>query len=229
MTRQKSKKVQKEPINRHSFIKPIIVVDLCSGHRSHNFYIRTMMIRNFNDEAVFEVLYKKYWDLLLRFAKKYINDKQTCKEVVQELFITLHVKRDQLTINVSLSSYLYRSLRNKIINHLRNESVYKKHIAIAGKKYSIISVGNEAEYWMDMIDLQREISCCLRKMPDKYRDVYVLAMQKDKTVKTTAALLQRSVPTVERQLRIAIRLMQEYLNKHKAYLQFLIPIICQLL
>jgi RNA polymerase sigma-70 factor (ECF subfamily) len=178
-----------------------------------------MMIQNFNDEAIFEVLYKKYWDLLLGFARKYINDGQTCKEVVQELFITLHVKRDQLTINVSLTSYLYRSLRNKIINHLRNESVYRKHIAIAGKKYAIISVGNEAEHWMDMLDLEREIGCCLSSMPDKYRDVYVLTMQKANTVKTTAALLHRSVPTVERQLRVAIRLMQEYLNKHNVNLQ----------
>lgn len=177
------------------------------------------MIRNFNDEAVFEVLYKKYWDLLLCFARKYISDGQTCKEVVQELFITLHVKRDQLTINVSLSSYLYRSLRNKIINHLRNESVYKRHVAMAGKKYSIISVGNDAEHWMDLIDLEREIGDCLSKMPDKYRDVYVLTMQKANTVKMTAAMLNRSVPTVERQLRIAIRLMQEYLNKHKIHLQ----------
>ena len=90
---------------------------------------------------------------------------------------------------------------------------------MAGKRYSIISVGNEAEYWMDVLDLEREIDCCLNTMPDKYRDVYVLTMKESRTVKTTAALLQRSVPTVERQLRIAIRLMQEYLNKHNVHLQ----------
>ena len=177
------------------------------------------MMQDFNDAAVFEVLYKKYWDLLLCFAKKYINDRQTCKEVVQELFITLHVKRDQITINVSLSSYLYRSLQNRIINHLRNESVYKRHIAMAGKKYNIISVGNDAEHWMDLLDLERQVDCCLNNMPDKYRDVYILTIQKANTVKMTAAILQRSVPTVERQLRVAIRLMREYLNKHQARLQ----------
>jgi len=90
---------------------------------------------------------------------------------------------------------------------------------MAGKKYSIISVGNDAEQWMDMIDLERQIGCCLNNMPDKYRDVYVLTMQKDNTVKMTAAMLKRSVPTVERQLRVAIRLMREYLNKHKVSLQ----------
>jgi RNA polymerase sigma factor (sigma-70 family) len=178
-----------------------------------------MIVHDFSDEAVFDVLYKKYWESLLNFAKKYINDRQTCKEVVQELFITLHVKRDQLTINLSLSSYLYRSLRNRIINHLRNESVYKRHVAMAVKKYSIISVGNDVEHWMDMLDLEQQIGCCLNTMPDKYREVYVLTMQKANTVKTTANMLKRSVPTVERQLRVALRLMQEYLNKYKVNLQ----------
>jgi len=37
MTPQKTKKVQKELINRHRFIIPIIVVDLCVGSPSHNF------------------------------------------------------------------------------------------------------------------------------------------------------------------------------------------------
>jgi RNA polymerase sigma-70 factor (ECF subfamily) len=188
-----------------------------------------MIIHDFSDEAVFVVLYKRYWESLLCFAKNYLNDRQTCKEVVQELFITLHVKRDQLTINVSLSSYLYRSLRNKIINHLRNESVYKKHIAVAGKKYNIITVSNDAEHLMDVVDLERQIGCCLDKMPGKYREVYVLTMQKANTVKMTAVILQRSVPTVERQLRVAIRLLQEYLNKYKVQLQCLIPVIYQVL
>jgi RNA polymerase sigma factor (sigma-70 family) len=73
-----------------------------------------MKITDFKDDAVFDVLYKRYWETLLSFAKKYIDDRETCKEIVQELFITLHVKRNNLTIKVSLSSYLYRSLRNKI-------------------------------------------------------------------------------------------------------------------
>lgn len=37
MTHQKTNNLQKEPNNRHRFIKPIIVVDLCSGRPLHNF------------------------------------------------------------------------------------------------------------------------------------------------------------------------------------------------
>jgi RNA polymerase sigma factor (sigma-70 family) len=174
---------------------------------------------NFKDDGTFEVLYKNYWESLLGFARKYIADRETCKEIVQELFIALHLKRNKLTIHVSLSSYLFRSLRNKIINHLRNESVYKKHLAVAGRWYATGEAGNEAEQWMAVYDLEKQIISCLNKMPVKYREVYILTMQKMYTAKMTAAILQRPVATVERHLRIAIRLLQEHLNKCRVHLQ----------
>jgi len=178
-----------------------------------------MRIHDFKDDAVFEILYKKYWEELLIYAKKYITDRETCKEIVQELFITLHLKRDKLSINVSLSSYLFRSLKNKIINHLRNESVYKKHLAVAGRSYVKLAAGNDAEQAMAVSDLEKQIFFCLNKMPAKYREVYILAMQNACTAKKTAEILQRPLPTVERQLRIALRLVQEHLNKYRVYLQ----------
>jgi RNA polymerase sigma-70 factor (ECF subfamily) len=129
------------------------------------------------------------------------------------------VKRNHLTIKASLSSYLFRSLRNKIINHLRNESVYKKHIALLGQAHAAVTTANEAELWIDATDLERQIIYCLNKMPPKYREVYLLVINDANPVKETAGILHRPVATVERQLRVALRLLQEHLVKYKARLQ----------
>src|ERR1700754_1749523 len=80
-----------------------------------------------NDSAAFTALYQKYWPVLTHLASGYVEDKDTCKEIVQELFVTLYRKRSALKINVSLSSYLYVSLRNKIRNHIRHQSVDNRH------------------------------------------------------------------------------------------------------
>jgi RNA polymerase sigma-70 factor (family 1) len=176
-------------------------------------------IIDFKDEAIFNVLYKKYWETLLSFAKKYIDDRETCKEIVQELFITLHVKRNHLTINVSLSSYLYRSLHNKIINHLRKESVYKKHVSVAGQLSAAITAGNEGEHWMAVNELEKQINSYLNAMPVKYRRVYALAIEEGNSVKEMASLLQLPVTTVDRQLRVALRMLKEHLRGYKVYLQ----------
>jgi RNA polymerase sigma-70 factor (ECF subfamily) len=174
-------------------------------------------IINLTDDRTFDYLYEKYWDRLLNFAGKYVDDRETCKEIVQELFISLHVKREQLHIQVSLTAYLYSSLRNKILNHIRNESVYKKHIAMAGQSLNAIQTGNEVENFLDEQELEREIFICLNKLPAKYREVFILNKQEAYTLKKTAEILQRPVNTVEKQLRKAVRHVQEYLRRRKAY------------
>jgi RNA polymerase sigma-70 factor (ECF subfamily) len=171
---------------------------------------------NLEDEGTFDILYKKYWELLLNFAGRYIADKDTCKEIVQELFIKLHCKRRQLTINVSLTAYLYSSTRNKIINHLRNESVYKKHVAVAGKAMHALTPINDIDQLMDVNDLEKEIFYCLNKMPARQREVYVLVKQEACPLKKAAEMLNRPVETVEKQLRKAVRLVQAHLNRKMA-------------
>jgi RNA polymerase sigma factor (sigma-70 family) len=178
--------------------------------------------KNLDDDAIFDILYKKYWEQLLAFAKKYIADRETCKEIVQELFIAIHLKRNKISINVSFSAYLFRSMRNKIINYLRKESIYKKHVLMAGKSFTGITACNDAEQWMDVHDLEQQIIRCLHKMPGKYREVYVLAMQKTNSIQQTAEILQRPVATVERQLRVSVRLIQEHLNKYRLLLLILL-------
>src|SRR5688500_7689526 len=155
------------------------------------------------DERTIEILYSKYWDPLLNFAGKYISDKDTCKEIVQELFITLHLKRGQLTIKVSLASYLYGSIRNKIMNHLRKESIYKKHMAGMGKDINEPTPINDIGQLMDVTDLEKEIFCCINLMPDRYREVYVLIKLQACSLKKTAEMVNRPVQTVQRQLRKA--------------------------
>ena len=170
---------------------------------------------NLEDKGTFELLYKKYWEPLLNFTGKYISDKDTCKEIVQELFITLHLKRRQITINVSFTSYLYSSTRNKILNHIRNESVYKKHVAVAGKAILAHTPINEIEQLMDVNDLKKEIFYCLNKMSAKHREVYVLIKQEAYSLKMVAEMLKRPVETVEKQLKKAVWLVQGHLNRCK--------------
>ena len=174
-------------------------------------------IINLKDNKTFDYLYEMYWERLLNFAGKYVDDRETCKEIVQELFISLHVKREQLHIQVSLTAYLYSTLRNKILNHLRNESVYKKHIARAGQTLKDRQAGNEVQDLLDGQELEKEIFICLNKMPAKYREVFILNKQKAYTLKKTAEILQRPIDTVEKQLRKAVRQVREHLRRRKAY------------
>lgn len=168
---------------------------------------------NTGDSAVFSQLYQQYWSSLLDFAESYIPDSDTCKEIVQQLFITLYIKGSHLNIHVSLRSYLYGSLRNKILNHLRNRSTYMRHIRGASRVNVQDGGDNQVEEFIDMRELKKKINNCLDRMPVKCREVYVLHKQQQYTLKKTSEILQRPVDTVEKQLRRAIHLLRDYLSE----------------
>lgn len=53
----------------------------------------------------FEALYERYWDKLLQKAYARLLNIEDAQEVVQELFINLWERRDNLVIKTSLSIY----------------------------------------------------------------------------------------------------------------------------
>jgi RNA polymerase sigma-70 factor (ECF subfamily) len=165
------------------------------------------------DDRVFNILYQKYWPSLLNFAENYIEDRDTCKEIVQELIIALYTRRSRLTIHISLSSYLYSSLRNKILNHLRDRSTYNRHIKRASRINGRGTEDNQVEEFINLMELRKKIDCCLGKMPVKCREVYLLHKQHQYTLKKTSEILCRPVDTVEKQFRKAIHLLRDQLSE----------------
>ena len=172
-----------------------------------------LMLLQQNDDYVFVLLYKRYWSELMRLAEPFLEDTDTCQEIVQELFVTLYNKREKLHIKISISAYLYVSLRNRIRNHIRNRSTYNRHIGLFKR---LCTPGtNDVEQTVSRNELQREIMVCLSGMPEKYRQVYLLYNEGRCPLKEIATLLGRPVDTVEKQFRKAVFLLRQHLTFFK--------------
>jgi RNA polymerase sigma-70 factor (ECF subfamily) len=161
------------------------------------------------DDNAFEVLYKQYWPLLLNFARQYIEDRQTCEEIVQDLFVQLYVRGISVKLKHTLKSYLLVALRNRIFNYLRNRAVYKKHVTNAAKKK--VSSQNNVEQSIYLKELQKSIFKSLRQMPARCSEVYLLK-QEQLTVNQISQALNRPTDTVEKQLRKAKKMLIEDLR-----------------
>ena len=163
-----------------------------------------------NDEYVFTLIYRKYWSVLMRLAAPFVEDTDTCQEIVQEIFVGLYRKRSQINIKVSFSSYLYVSLRNRIRNHIRHRTIYNKHMGVIKRLYS--PMANDVEQFVNRTELERQIMVCLNGMPAKYRQVYLLYNQGRCPLKQVAFVLNRPVDTVEKQFRKAVGMLREHLT-----------------
>ena len=157
----------------------------------------------------FEGLYKEYWSLLINFAGQYIDDRQTCEEIVQDLFVQLYVRGISVKLRHTLKAYLYVALRNRIFNYMRNRAVYRKHVTSAAKKKTASQ--NDVEQSIYLKELQKSIFKSLQQMPARCSEVYLLK-QEQLTVKQISQALNRPTDTVEKQLRKAKKMLIEDLK-----------------
>ena len=82
--------------------------------------LETLQLGN---ESAFEMIFRTYYQPLCRYAYSFLQDKEEAEEVVQSSFITVWDKRNSLTIETSVKSYLYRMVRNSCLNVIKHEKI----------------------------------------------------------------------------------------------------------
>jgi RNA polymerase sigma-70 factor (ECF subfamily) len=88
--------------------------------------LETLQLGN---ESAFEMIFRTYYQPLCRYAYSFLQDKEEAEEVVQSSFITVWDKRNSLTIETSVKSYLYRMVRNSCLNVIKHEKIKQQHVA----------------------------------------------------------------------------------------------------
>src|ERR1700761_5329028 len=80
------------------------------------------------DPAAFTQLYERYWDKLLIYVMRVIRRQSDAEDIVQELFVSLWRRRQDLHIERGLSTYLYNSVRYLAIRHIEKSSTYAQYL-----------------------------------------------------------------------------------------------------
>ena len=71
-----------------------------------------------NEGNAFKFIFKKYYNRLLGYAMRFVQDRETAEDIIQEVFMSFWEKR-QLLKSISLSSLLFCMVRNASLNYLR--------------------------------------------------------------------------------------------------------------
>jgi RNA polymerase sigma-70 factor (ECF subfamily) len=79
------------------------------------------------DRKAFETIYRRYASDLYRYARKNVPLKEDCEEMVQDVFESLWLRRENLRID-ALRHYLLKSVRYKVIRYFRKRGVQQRYI-----------------------------------------------------------------------------------------------------
>ncbi len=176
-------------------------------------------IKNGN-EAAFEKVFKTYFRNLHAFAYTFMKDDIIAEEIVQNVFFRIWEKKEQLQIDDSLKAYLYRSVHNESLNHL-------KHLKIKNSfqlQYSgnMESSNQDASNQMMAAELENDIQKAISELPPQCRTIFQMSRFEQLKYQQIADQLNISIKTVENQMGKALKVLR---SKLVEYLPFLLSLL----
>jgi RNA polymerase sigma-70 factor, ECF subfamily len=176
-------------------------------------------IQSGNKEA-FEVLYRAYYSNLCTFLYRYIATPTICEELIQDLFMNIWIQRNTWNPKGPVSSYLYKSAKNRALDYLKHLEVEERYLK--SQKISLISdevPGHSIpesilseENNCDFKELSFRVEKAILTLSPKSRMIFKLSRDDGLTYREIAEFLDISVKTVETQMGRALQKLRSKLT-----------------
>ena len=176
-----------------------------AGYRTHNDAELFALVKAGDDRAFAEI-YDRYWELLFRHARRMVKDDNLAQDIVQDVFISLWDKIGQMDLRLSVSSYLYASVRNKILNLIERDKVRNNYLE---SMTAFISHGeNITDHRVRERMLKEKIEQEVSLLPAKMKQVFEMSRKDNMSHKEIAETLSISDKTVKKQMSNAIKILR---------------------
>ena len=166
--------------------------------------------RDDGDERGLDAIIMDYKDGLMLYLTSIVGDIQAAEELTEDTFVLLGTKKPKFRGNSSFKTWLYAIGRNLAIDRLRRE---KRHISVSFDEMPELTDDENA---VESAYLKKECQIILhqamRKLNPEYQQVLWLVYFEEMSNKEAAAVMHKSVRSLESLLyraRKALRLQLE--------------------
>ncbi len=181
------------------------------------------LLKEGNEEA-FVTIYHRYWECLLNAAYQRLRSREDAEEVVQEVFVNLYLRRNEIEPKSSLAAYLKTALKYKVIDMYRLQQLHYKHIdnLIAETQVDPQAVDEE----LAIKEFKLSVLSACQKLPQKCREVFIMFRFEELSHKEIAHRSAISVSTVKKHLHKAMFFLREELKGSKTFLILVFLFFC---
>lgn len=164
------------------------------------------------DVASFDAIYFQYSKKLYHFGLGLLKNPVEASEMVQDVFVTLWEKREQINPELNFENYLLTIAYNTIRKYLRKRCTEQK-AKNQWKKNTSQSIENTNKeiIYTDLYNLAQSY---IEKMPPRQKLVYKLNRQEGMSNNEIAKKLGLSKRTVESHLSKAIEYLRSVMAHH---------------
>lgn len=175
----------------------------------------------------FKELFFTYHGRLVLFANKFTYDIQAAQDLVQDAFLKLWEKTEDLSSVESPKAYLFQAVRNSCINYQRHLNIKKSATEELVSKLNSV----EKSAYFDPDDplhsllekeIEEKVDELVTSMPEKCRQVFTMSRREYLKNKQIAEKLGISVKMVEKHISKALSILRAGLSEHTKIILFAI-------
>ncbi len=176
--------------------------------------------------VLFKQLFECYFDQLLKYAYRYVNDWSAAEDIVQEVFLSLWMKREEIDINQPIKPYLYKATYNRSLNYIASyytqkrvdQSTYDDMIGRLMMRY------NQYDNLLAK-EINEELSICINALPPQCKKVFNLSSIEGLKNREISNRLKISEKTVEKHISRALTELRKHLLE-RGLLPILLFLFC---
>lgn len=146
------------------------------------------------DQKALEILYQRYYSLLLNYGLRCSTDRELVKDCIQDLFINLYQNTHINVTNVTVRSYLLKALRNnltyKLISDREADSLDNSvfHIPANEDLFEQLFPKNDHDMW-----LGRRLLEAISQLSSNQKTVLYLRYMEDLSYKEIADVMDMNI------------------------------------
>ena len=163
-------------------------------------------LKDHNDQQTFEHIFHAYYSSLCSFAFGITGNHEDAKDIVNDCFLEFWNKRKSIEIKTSLKSYLYISVRNLAINHLKKN---RKRVEYQTEQsypfYKEEEITSQIERLQQFENLELRLKKSIDSLPPQCRYIFYLNRYELMSYKEIAKKLNLSVGTIKTQIARALK------------------------
>jgi RNA polymerase sigma-70 factor, ECF subfamily len=173
------------------------------------YLIKGLLTRN---KVVFDFIFHYYYSGLCAYCERITCNQQVAEDIVQELFVTLWIKHQQIHITSSLKNYLFTSVKNRSLDYLKREQRKSQKLGTLAEEQELPE--NLSSLWFAEAELQAIVEKSLKKLPPRCREIFELSRFQGLKNQEIADKLGLSKRTVELQVSNALKHLRTGLKNY---------------
>lgn len=163
-----------------------------------------------NDRYCQELLYRKYFDTMIRMCIRYTEDRDIAMEIVNNGFLRVFMKLDKFSFKGSLEGWIRKLVYHSLSEYFKKHSKYLQFIVLEDRDSSINEHALSKIYEEDLLKL-------VDKLPPATKEVFRLFAIEGFTHKEIAKRVSISEGTSKWHLSVARKKLKQLIQDHKEY------------